>query len=61
MLVTIAPFALLVGYDRVLSQDAFRVILPGVIIFNLMYAWGYIPSNLWFAEAQARLVELLGR
>lgn len=61
MLVTIAPFALLVGYDRVLSQPAFRLILPGIIAFDLIYAWGYIPWNLWPTEAQARLLELLSR
>jgi len=61
MMVTIAPFALLVAYDRVLSQPAFRLILPGIITFDLIYAWGYIPTNLWPTEAQARLLELLAR
>lgn len=61
MLVTIAPFALLVGYDRVLSQPAFRLLLPGIIAFDVIYAWGYIPWNLWPTEAQARLLELLAR
>ena len=61
MLVTIAPFALLVGYDRVLSQPAFRLALPGIIALDLFYAWGYIPWNLWPTEAQARLLELLAR
>lgn len=61
MLVSIAPFALLVGYDKVLSQPAFRLVLPGIVAFDLVYAWGYIPWNLWPTEAQMRLLELLAR
>ena len=43
---SIAPFALLVGYDDLLRRWPTRVVLSLVIVLTFVYAWCYLPSNL---------------
>jgi hypothetical protein len=45
MFIPIAPFALLVAYDAVLSLPACRVALPLLVWLDCIYAWGLIPGN----------------
>jgi hypothetical protein len=45
MFLTVAPFALLVGYDQVLSQPMLRWALPFLAALDCIYAWGLIPHN----------------
>jgi hypothetical protein len=41
-----APFALLVGFDRVLTRPACRYALPLVVFLDYVYAWRLIPQNM---------------
>jgi hypothetical protein len=45
MLVPLAPFALLVGFDTVLSRRACRWALPLLLYLDCAYAWRLIPHN----------------
>jgi hypothetical protein len=45
MFLPLAPFALLVGFDPVLSKPACRAGLPFLICLDCVYAWGLIPQN----------------
>jgi hypothetical protein len=41
-----SPFALLVGFDAVLSRRECRLVLPLLIYLDGVYAWRMIPKNL---------------
>jgi hypothetical protein len=41
-----APFALLVGFDSILSRWACRLMLPLILYLTYTYAWGFLPHNL---------------
>jgi len=43
---TMAPFALILGYRDVLDTRAVRWILPGYLAASLVYVWNAIPANL---------------
>jgi hypothetical protein len=45
MFIAMAPFALLVGFDAVLTLPACRLVLPLVVWLDCIYAWGLIPQN----------------
>ena len=45
-LLPIAPLALLIGFDDVISRWEFKVIFPLIIVFGYVYCWGIIPTNL---------------
>jgi len=59
MFLPIAPFSLLVGYDRVLSQKPCRWGLPLVVILDVIYTRGLIPTNVvvpWVFESLGRVL-----
>jgi hypothetical protein len=55
----VAPFALLVGFDAVLSQRAFRWALPFLVYLGCVHAWGVIPHNLVIAPVYEALLRAL--
>jgi hypothetical protein len=46
MFLPLAPFALLVAFDRLWSEPACRLALPLFVVLDCVYAWGLIPHNL---------------
>ena len=54
-----APFALLVAFDGVLSRTACRAALPLLIGLDGVYAWNLIPRNLVEPGAFAALLRAL--
>lgn len=42
---SMAPFALIVGYREVLDSRAVRWVLPGFVVLSFIYAWHVIPLN----------------
>jgi len=61
LILVIAPFALLVGYDELLSRRAARLLLPLAIFLAYSYAWGYLPHKLVGEGVYATLLEALHR
>ena len=57
---SMAPFALVVGYREVLDSRAVRWILPVFVALSLFYASRAIPSNLCPADLYRRLLDSLG-
>lgn len=56
----LAPFALLVAYDPLLSRRAVRaVVLPAAIYLGYVYAWGFLPHNLVVPAVWADLLKAL--
>lgn len=55
----IAPFALLVAFDGVLSRPAARPILLLVAYLDYTYAWGLLPMNLASHRVWERLARFL--
>ena len=41
-----SPFALLVGFDPVLTRRECRLVLPLLVFLDFVYAWSMIPKNL---------------
>jgi hypothetical protein len=60
-MVAVAPFALLVGFDSLLSRPACRPILAVVVYLDYAYAWRSIPRNLAPHRVWEGLLELLAR
>jgi hypothetical protein len=60
-LLPIAPFALLVAYDGVLSQTFCRFALPLVLFVDYTYAWGYLPQKLVSGGVYEKLLDVLSR
>jgi hypothetical protein len=61
LILVIAPFALLVGFDELLSRPAARLLLPLAIFLDYSYAWGYLPHKLVGRGVYATLLEVLSR
>jgi hypothetical protein len=45
-LLAFSPFALLIGFDSVLSRRECRFALPLIVFLGYVYAWGLIPRNM---------------
>lgn len=60
-ILVLAPFALLVGFDTILSKWPCRLFLPLLIYLDYVYVWGWIPFNLVNTETYARLLSFLGQ
>jgi hypothetical protein len=60
MFVPVAPFALLVAFDRVWSEPAARIAAPLLVYLDCQYAWGLIPSNAVELPAYESLLRVLG-
>jgi len=41
-----APFALIIGFDDIISRKEFMLVFPLIVIFGYFYCWGIIPTNL---------------
>jgi hypothetical protein len=41
-----SPFALLVGFDPVLTRRECRLVLPLLAFLDFVYAWSLVPKNL---------------
>ena len=58
----LAPFALLVAYDPLLSRRAVRaVVLPLAAYLGYTYAWGYLPHNVVALSVWDDVVKALAR
>jgi hypothetical protein len=60
-LLPIAPFALLVGLDDVLSRPTFRALAPLVALLGHAYAWHTLPENMISPAGYEQLLPLLSR
>jgi hypothetical protein len=59
MFLPLAPFALLVGFDGLLSRRACRWLLPLLVYMDCVYAWGLIPHNTVVPAAYQSLLRVL--
>jgi hypothetical protein len=59
MLLPLAPFALLVGFDSLLSRRGCRWLLPLLVYMDCVYAWGLIPHNTVVPTAYQSLLRAL--
>ncbi len=57
---SMAPFALIVGYREVLDSRAVRWILPGFVVLSFIYARHVIPLNGCPKESYRQLLDFLG-
>jgi hypothetical protein len=57
---SMAPFALVVGYREVIDTRLFRWILPVFAALSIYYAWGVIPLNGCRPDIYQQLLEHLG-
>jgi hypothetical protein len=57
---SMAPFALIVGYRDVIDTRLFRWILPVFAALSIYYAWGVIPLNGCRPDIYLRLLAHLG-
>jgi len=59
--VALAPFALLVGFDAILSRPWCRPVLALVVYLDYVYAWRAIPRNMAPRRVWEALQEFLAR
>jgi hypothetical protein len=59
LILVIAPFALLVGFDELLSRRPARLLLPLLLFFDYSYAWGYLPHKLVGRGVYEELLKVL--
>lgn len=59
-LLPVAPSALIVAFDDIISSKEFMVVFPLVILFGYFYCWGIIPTNLAQPELYAELIRIMG-
>lgn len=55
----IMPFALVLGFRKILDTRAFRCILPGLVILETYYAWNVIPRNLCPPDLYGKILTYL--
>jgi hypothetical protein len=55
-----SPFALLVGFDAVLTRRECRLVLPLLIFLDYVYAWRLIPKNMVSRAVWDQLLVALG-
>jgi hypothetical protein len=60
-LLPVAPFALIVAFDDIISRKEFMLVFPLIVIFGYMYCWGIIPTNLAGTDTYANLIAALAR
>jgi hypothetical protein len=60
-LLVIAPFAVLVAFDPVLSRPACRFVLPLLLYLDYTYAWSFLPGKLVAAGVYQSLLAALER
>ena len=58
-LLSIAPFALLVGFDSTLAKPWFRPLAAGLALASSIYAWGMLQHNLMSPELYEGLLRAL--
>jgi hypothetical protein len=61
LILVIAPFALLVAFDELLSRPPARLLLPLAIFIDYSYAWGYLPHKLVGRGVYEELLDVLAR
>ena len=57
---SMAPFALIVGFRDVIDTRAFRWMFPVLVAVSIYYAWGVIPLNGCRPDIYLRLLDHLG-
>jgi hypothetical protein len=57
----LAPFALLVAFDPILSLRVARWIIPLLVYLDYLYVWGYIPFNTASVESYNKLLSVLAK
>ena len=60
-LIPLAPFALIIGYDRILSQLPARVACIALIPLCYYYAWKILPHNLVVEWVYKNLIRILAQ
>ncbi|WP_035051626.1 hypothetical protein [Andreprevotia chitinilytica] len=56
-LLSTAPFAIVIAYDRILNTPQFKLALPIVFYLTLSYSIGLLPTNLVDGGAYQRFIE----
>jgi hypothetical protein len=59
-LLPVAPFALIVAFDDVISRKEFMLVFPLIVVFGYFYCWGIIPTNLADPVTYRSLLAALG-
>lgn len=57
--IPIAPFALIVAYDRVIASRAFQAAFPLLIYMVYIYSWAAVERNVMFPELWPQLLQVL--
>lgn len=60
-LLPVAPFALLVAFDDIISRKEFMLVFPLIVIFGYFYCWGIIPTNLADPQIYRSLLAVLAK
>jgi hypothetical protein len=55
----IAPLALLIAFDDIISRREFKWAFPLVVIFGFAYCWGIIPTNLMSPSLYSYIMALV--
>lgn len=58
-LIPLAPFALVIAYDEVLSKTAMKIAAIPFIAMSYIYAWGVMPHNLVVDWVYEKLIQVL--
>jgi hypothetical protein len=59
-MIPIAPFALLVAWDPILSRREARLFLPFLVVLDAIYVWGWLPASVLDLPHYRALLEVLG-
>jgi hypothetical protein len=59
-LLPVAPFALIIAFDDIISRKEFILIMPLIILFGYIYCWGILPSNLAPPELYSEVLKAIG-
>lgn len=57
--IPIAPLALIVGYDQILSRRSFQLMFPLLVLCAYLYCWPLVESNILFENVWRALLQVL--
>jgi len=56
-----APFALILGFDEIISRKEFMLVFPLIVVLGYLYCWGLIPTNMMDAGVYGNLIGTINR
>jgi len=57
--IPIAPFALIIAYDRIISTRAFQMLFPLLVYMVYVYSWAVVQRNVMFPQLWPQLLQVL--